>query len=189
MLWPSRFGRNSTNPWDHDDFGNGEGIAHPNNPYTGPDAVDLDDDNDSREDANFDILEEGYNTDPCYNGNLSSDWDHDNDCIPDEDDKLPTRVELGVYDGQNYSVPDTLYLDAQFPAIFSGTVFVLNLSTGTWDPAGSLPVQVHVAWVQNGTSAIETIDVLSNEYGSFSVGQFCSLRISMLVTIPPTKCK
>ena len=52
----------------------------------------------------------------CYNGNLSSDWDHDNDCIPDEDDKLPTRVELGVYDGQNYTVPDTLYLDAQFPA-------------------------------------------------------------------------
>ncbi len=172
LLWPTRFGSNSTNPWDHDDFGNGEGIAHPNNPYTGPDAVDLDDDNDSREDGNFDILEEGYNSDPCYNGNLSSDWDHDNDCIPDEDDKLATRVELGSYDGQNYTVPDTLYLDAQFPAIFSGTVFALNISTGTWDPAGYLPVQVHVAWVQNGTSAIETIDVLSNAFGSFSVGQF-----------------
>ena len=31
------------------------------NPYTGPDSVDLDDDNDSREDTNFDQLEEGYN--------------------------------------------------------------------------------------------------------------------------------
>ena len=172
MLWPTRFGRNSTNPWDHDDFGNGEGMANPSNPYTGPDVVDLDDDNDSREDGNYDILEEGFNSDPCYNGNLSSDWDHDNDCIPDEDDKLPTRVELGAYDGQNYTVPGTLYLDAQFPAIFTGTVFSLNISTGTWDPTGNLPVQVHVAWVQNGTPAIETIDVLSNDYGSFSVGQF-----------------
>ena len=23
MLWPTRFGSESTNPWDHDDFGNG----------------------------------------------------------------------------------------------------------------------------------------------------------------------
>ena len=29
LLWPTRFNRNSTNPWDHDDFGNGEGIANP----------------------------------------------------------------------------------------------------------------------------------------------------------------
>ncbi len=164
LLWPSRYNRNSTNPWDHDDFGNGEGLPNPANLHTGADARDLDDDNDTRDDADFDILEEGFTSDPCYNGNESSDWDHDNDCIPDEDDKIPTRVDMVT--------PDTLWLDAQFPAIFSGTVYELNYTTGNFTPAGSLPVQVHVAWKLNGTSAIETIDVLSNQYGAFSVGQF-----------------
>ena len=32
MLWPERFNRNSTNPWDHDDYGNGEALANPNDP-------------------------------------------------------------------------------------------------------------------------------------------------------------
>ena len=113
MLWPTRFARNSTNPWDHDDFGNGEGMAHPANPHTGPDAIDIDDDNDTWDDVDFDILEEGRTCerlDPQGNPTgvteRASDWDHDNDCILDEDDKLPTRVELGEYDGQNYTVPD-----------------------------------------------------------------------------------
>jgi hypothetical protein len=164
ILWPTRFNRNSTNPWDHDDFGNGEGIANPSDPHTGPDAIDLDDDNDTRDDGDFDHLEEGY-TAFCAGFNVtSSDWDSDNDCLLDEDDKIPTRVEM--------IVPDTLYLDAQFPAIFSGTVYALNMSTGNFTPTGMLPVQVHVAWVQNGTKAIETINVLSNQWGSFTVGQF-----------------
>ena len=40
-----------------DDYGGGEGIANPLDPSTGPDVVDNDDDNDSREDNNFDHLE------------------------------------------------------------------------------------------------------------------------------------
>ena len=40
MLWPSRFDSESTNPWDHDDFGNGSGIANPADPNTGPDAIE-----------------------------------------------------------------------------------------------------------------------------------------------------
>ena len=164
MLWPSRYGRNSTNPWDHDDFGNGEGIAHPLDPYTGPDAIDRDDDNDSREDLDHDILEEGYPITCNNTQTLSSDWDHDNNCILDEDDKIPTRV--------NMSIPHTLWIDASHPVIFTGTVFWFNISTGNFTPAAQLPVQVHVAWTQNGTSAIETIDVLSNNWGAFTVGQF-----------------
>jgi len=164
MLWPTRFARNSTNPWDHDDFGGGEGLANPSDPFTGPDAVDLDDDNDSREDADFDILEEGE-TAWCNSTNVtSSDWDHDNDCVLDEDDKIPTRVEM--------LIPEKLYLDAQFPAIFTGTVYALNITSGNFTPTGFLPVQVHIAWIQNGTTAVETINVLSNEWGAFSVGQF-----------------
>ena len=60
MLWPSRFGLNSTNPWDHDDYGSGEALYNPNVPGTGPDALDNDDDNDGREDTDFDYLEQGY---------------------------------------------------------------------------------------------------------------------------------
>ena len=30
LLWPLRFDQESTNPWDHDDFGGGVGIANPN---------------------------------------------------------------------------------------------------------------------------------------------------------------
>ncbi|MDP6900110.1 MAG: hypothetical protein QGF94_04670 [Candidatus Thalassarchaeaceae archaeon] len=164
ILWPTRYGRNSTNPWDHDDFGNGEALSDPSNPYTGPDVRDLDDDNDTREDTDYDILEEGH-TAFCNGANVtSSDWDHDNDCVLDEDDKIPTRVEL--------LAPDTLWLDAQFPAILAGTVYALNFTTGNFTPTGDLPVQVHVAWVQNGTEAFETINVLSNQWGAFSVGQF-----------------
>ena len=35
LLWPLRFDAESTNPWDHDDFGGGLGIANPSDPSTG----------------------------------------------------------------------------------------------------------------------------------------------------------
>ena len=50
MLLARRFNRNSTNPWDHDDYGNGEALANPNDLTTGPDVNDTDDDNDTRDD-------------------------------------------------------------------------------------------------------------------------------------------
>ena len=65
LLWPTRFGRNSTNPWDHDDFGDGEAMANPNDPFTGPDSIDTDDDNDTREDTDFDVIEEGFTYQRC----------------------------------------------------------------------------------------------------------------------------
>ena len=95
MLWPSRYDSQSTNPWDHDDFGGGEGIANPTDPSTGPDAIDEDDDSDNRTDLDWDQLEED-------DGN-SSDWDNDNDGILDEDDKIPTRITL--------TSPNVLWLD------------------------------------------------------------------------------
>ena len=164
LLWPLRFDRESTNPWDHDDFGEGLGIANPLDPSTGPDAIDNDDDNDSREDNDWDHLEETYTADPCYAGQQSSDWDHDNDCILDADDKAPTYITLNM--------PDTLWLDARSPAIFSGHVDWLNPVTSVIEPAPGLPVQVHIEWTGNNTTAIETIDVLTNPWGNFSVGQF-----------------
>ena len=94
LLWPLRFDQESTNPWDHDDFGGGVGIANPNDPSTGPDAIDNDDDNDSREDADHDHLEEGFTSDPCSGGSESSDWDRDNNCVLDADDKAPTYITL-----------------------------------------------------------------------------------------------
>ena len=109
LLWPTRFDRNSTNPWDHDDFGDGEGIANPTDPSTGPDAIDNDDDNDTRTDVDFDIVEDA---------DLTSDWDHDNDGILDADDKAPTYITLNL--------PDNLWLDAQSPTIFAGHVDWLN---------------------------------------------------------------
>ena len=59
LLWPTRFDRNSTNPWDHDDFGDGEAMANPSDPFTGPDGIDIDDDWDGWEDLDHDHLEEG----------------------------------------------------------------------------------------------------------------------------------
>ncbi len=134
------------------------------NSSTGPDSIDDDDDNDSRVDLDFDILEEGYNSDPCYNGSLSSDWDHDNDCVPDKDDKIPTRVNL--------SMEDTLWMDAGSPAVFRGFVQWLNMSNLQFEAAPMMPVQVHIVWTGNGTTAIETIDVLTDDWGAFTVGQF-----------------
>ena len=60
MLWPSRFDQPSTNPWDHDDYGNGTGIANPTDPFTGPDAIDEDDDTDERPDRDWDQVEEDH---------------------------------------------------------------------------------------------------------------------------------
>jgi len=155
MLWPTRYNQESTNPWDHDDFGGGLGIANPSNASTGPDAIDNDDDNDSRVDADWDQVEDSE---------LSSDWDHDNDGILDEDDKIATRV--------NMTVPEVLWIDSRSPAIFSGSVSWLDPNNGTFEPAPLLPVQVHLEWTRNGTKALETIDVLTNQWGSFTVGQF-----------------
>ena len=164
LLWPTRFDRNSTNPWDHDDFGNGEGIANTLDPNTGPDAIDQDDDNDTRNDLDFNHLEETYTSTPCYNGGESSDWDSDNDCNLDRDDKAPTFITLNL--------PNELWLDAQAPAIFSGHVDWVNPITGQLEAAPGLPVQVHIEWTANNTTAVETIDVLTTASGNFSVGQF-----------------
>ena len=171
MLWPTRFGRNSTNPWDHDDYGNGEGLRNPMNSSTGPDALDDDDDNDTWEDLDFDVLEEGRVCTRLDPSGLptgvtepASDWDHDNDCIPDNDDKTPTHI--------NITVPQILWIDAKTPAIFHGYVEWLNMSSLAFEPAPNLPVQVHIEWTQNGTTAIETIDVLTDAWGGYTVGQF-----------------
>ncbi len=156
MLWPTRFDSESTNPWDHDDFGNGSGIANPSDPSTGPDAIDNDDDADNRTDVDWDHLEEDWN--------LSSDWDSDNDGIPDEDDKIPTRITL--------TADSVLWLDALYPAKFNGTVNWLDPVQGVFTPAPDLPVQVHIDWAANGTKALETINVLTDENGNFEVGQY-----------------
>ena len=155
LLWPTRFDRNSTNPWDHDDFGDGEALANPMDSSTGPDAIDDDDDNDTRVDLDFDHTEDAE---------LTSDWDFDNDGISDADDKMPTYITLNL--------PDNLWLDAQSPTIFSGHVDWINPVTGLLEAAPELPVQVHIEWTGNNTTAIETIDVLTNAGGNFSVGQF-----------------
>ena len=156
MLWPTRFGSESTNPWDHDDFGNGSGIANPTDPSTGPDAIDNDDDADNRTDVDWDHLEENWNG--------SSDWDQDNDGIPDEDDKIPTRITL-------FTEP-VLWLDAFFPAKFNGSVDWLDPDQGVFTRAPNIPVQVIIEWANNGTIALETIDVLTDEFGEFEVGQY-----------------
>mgnify|MGYP001214008221 FL=1 len=156
MLWPSRFDSPSTNPWDHDDYGNGTGIANPTDPTTGPDAIDEDDDTDGRPDRDWDTLEEDHGS--------SSDWDSDNDGILDEDDKVPTRINL--------TTPDVMWLDAQYPALFRGNVNWLDPDTGVFEPAPNLPVQVSIEWARNGTLALETVDVLTDEQGEFLVGQF-----------------
>jgi len=164
MLWPERFNRNSTNPWDHDDYGNGEALTNPNDLTTGPDVNDTDDDNDSRNDLDFDHLEEGFTADPCYQGAESSDWDHDNDCVLDEDDKALTFITLDI--------PNNLWLDARNPAIFSGLVEWINPISGVRENASGLPVQIHIEWANNGTTAVETTNILSDQNGKFSVGQF-----------------
>ncbi|HIF46242.1 MAG TPA: DUF4129 domain-containing protein [Candidatus Poseidoniales archaeon] len=164
LLWPLRFDAESTNPWDHDDYGQGTAIANPLDPSTGPDAIDNDDDDDGRIDSDWDHLEEGETSDPCYSGSQSSDWDHNNDCKLDADDKAPTFITMNL--------PDTLWLDAQSPSIFSGHVDWINPVSSTLEPAQNLPVQVHIEWTGNNTTAIETIDVLTNQWGNFTVGQF-----------------
>jgi len=155
LLWPQRYNNESTNPWDHDDFGGGLGIANPSDPSTGPDVIDNDDDNDSRVDGDWDQIEDNE---------LSSDWDSDNDGIPDEDDKIPTRV--------NMSIPEVMWMDGKKAAIFSGSVSWLDPALSQFVPAPNLPVQVTIEWANNGTVALETIDVLSTQFGGFTVGQF-----------------
>ena len=94
---------------------------------------------------------------------MTSDWDSDNDGRLDAD-KPPTYITLNL--------PDNLWLDAQSPTIFAGHVDWLNPITAVVEPAPQMPVQVHIEWTSNNTTAIETIDVLTNAAGNFSVGQF-----------------
>ena len=167
MLWPSRFGSESTNPWDHDDFGGGVGLANPTNNSTGPDYFDVDDDNDGREDADWNNPSSGDWPTPANKieeaSGVSSDWDSDNDGILDHDDKIITRITL--------TAQPVLWLDELTPAIFNGSVYWPD-DTGAFVPAPDLPVQVHIRYTANGTSVIETIDVLTNENGEYIVGQF-----------------
>ena len=166
MLWPSRYGSQSTNPWDHDDFGGGVGIANPSNNSTGPDYYDVDDDNDGREDLDWNNPSSGDWAIPANKveeaSGISSDWDSNNDGILDDDDKLTTRITL--------TAQPILWLDENRPAIFNGSVFILQDSV--FVPAADLPVQVHIRYIENGTSVIETTDVLTNENGEYIVGQF-----------------
>ena len=164
LVWPIRFDRNSTNPWDHDDFGDGEALANPSNNTTGPDAIDVDDDGDSLEDFDFDHLENDETGFPCYNGAESSDWDSDNDCTLDKDDKAPTFITLNA--------PDTLWIDATTPQRFTGHVDWVNPDTGAFEPAPNIPVQINIEWANNGTKAIESIYIPTNNFGNFSYNQY-----------------
>ena len=163
LLWPTRFGRNSTNLWDHDDFGDGEAMANLNDPFTGPDSIDTDDDNDTREDTDFDVLEEGYTSDACANGAESRTGTattiasrmKTTKCRPTSPSTCPTRCGWTL---------------KHLP--FSGHVDCINLVTQMFEAAPNLPVQVHIEWTSNDTTAPETIDVLTNQQGNFSVGQF-----------------
>ena len=161
LVWPIRFDRNSTNPWDHDDFGDGEALANPSNNTTGPDAIDVDDDGDSLEDFDFDHLENDETGFPCYNGAESSDWDSDNDCTLDKDDKAPTFITLNA--------PDTLWIDATTPQRFTGHVDWVNPDTGAFEPAPNVPVQINIEWANNGTKAIESIYIPTNNFGNFTI--------------------
>jgi len=164
LVWPIRFNRNSTNPWDHDDFGDGEALANPSDNSVGPDAIDTDDDNDTLEDTDFDHLEENEISFPCYNGAPSSDWDFDNDCVLDEDDKAPTFITLDA--------PSTLWIDAQTPQRFTGHVDWVNPITLAYEPAPNIPIQINIEWANNGTTAIESIYVPTNNFGNFSYNQY-----------------
>ena len=164
LVWPIRFNRNSTNPWDHDDFGDGEALANPLDPSVGPDAIDNDDDNDTFVDEDFDHLEENQVSFPCYNGAESSDWDFDNDCVLDEDDKAPTFITLDA--------PSTLWIDAQTPQRFTGHVDWVNPVTLVYEPAPNIPIQINIEWANNGTTAIESIYVPTNNFGNFSYNQY-----------------
>ena len=168
MLWPSRFGMESTNPWDHDDFGDGFGIANPSNNTTGPDAIDVDDDSDGRLDLDWNdpSIGDQPNSDNKFEefDGGSSDWDSDNDGYLDDDDKIATRITL--------TTQPVLWLDRDRPAIFNGSVFWLDIDTSAFVPAPQLPVQVHIEYTRNMTTALETIDVLTDDIGRFIVGQF-----------------
>ena len=164
LVWPIRFDRNSTNPWDHDDFGDGEALANPSDSFTGPDAIDEDDDNDTLEDIDFDHLENDEIGFPCYNGQESSDWDSDNDCVFDKDDKAPTFITLDA--------PDTLWIDATTPQRFSGHVDWINPVTNQYESAPNIPVQINIEWANNGTKAIESIYIPTNNFGNFTYNQY-----------------
>ena len=63
-------------------------------------------------------------------------------------------------------------MDGKKAAIFSGSVSWLDPALDQFVPAPNLPVQVTIEWAGNGTEAVQTIDVLSSQFGGFTVGQF-----------------
>ena len=67
-------------------------------------------------------------------------------------------------------VPDTLWLDAQSPAIFRGQVQWINPVTQA-QVAKVTSAGTH-QWTGSNTTAIETVDVITNSFGNFTVGQF-----------------
>ena len=103
-------------------------------------------------------------------GALSSDWDHDNDCVLDEDDKALTFITLDI--------PGNLWLDARSPAIFSGVVEWINPISGNRENASGLPVQIHIEWADNGTTAIETTNILPTKTGSSLLVSSFTLKTS-----------
>jgi len=94
----------------------------------------------------YDTLEENHVcTDIGGGESPASDWDSDNDCILDDDDKATTYITLNL--------PENLWLDALKPAVFRGKVEWFNITTGFVENASLLPVQVHIEWANNGTTA------------------------------------
>jgi hypothetical protein len=51
------------------------------------------------------------------------------------------------------------------PAIFSGVVQWVNPITQVLENASNLPVQIHIEWAANGTTAIETTNILTGQDG------------------------
>ncbi len=166
LLWPQRFFKNSTNPWDHDDYGGGEALADPGNQLTGPDGFDRDDDTDLRVDDDHDHYEEGFPPHSnCSSDPASSDWDFDNDCILDKDDKRPTRIVL-------YPFEAPLWLDSKVPSVFEGYVEWKETPVSNWTRAPDLPIQIVIQWSVNQTIAVQSADVLTDGVGEFKVAQF-----------------
>ena len=112
---------------------------------------------------NSNIYVPSYNFEKEIPSFTASLFDSNNDGILDEDDKTPTRITL-------YS-PTVLWLDAITPAIFSGEVNLLA-ENGTFVPTANIPVQIQIIWTRNGTVALETVDVLTDPNGRYTVGQF-----------------
>ena len=51
-------------------------------------------------------------------------------------------------------------------------MYWLDIDTSAFVPAPQVPVQVHIEYTRNMTTALATIDVLTDDIGRFIVGQF-----------------